>query len=193
MKICAGARGRAADGFGHGMRGFERRNDAFRAAQRDGGIDGSLSQQAQYSARAAIVQPGVLGTDGGVIEPGRNGMGERDLAVVVLQQIAARAVQHAGRAAGEARGMFAQFVAAAAGFDADQLHAVVLDERMEDADGIAAAADAGDDRVGQTAFGFQNLARALRCRSRGGSRAPWSDTDARPAPSRAGNACRRRW
>ncbi len=46
----------------------------------------------------------------------------------------------------------------AAGFDADQLHAFVFDERVEDADGVAAAADAGEDGIGQAAFGFENLA-----------------------------------
>ncbi len=53
--------------------------------------------------------------------------------------------------------MFAQFVAAAAGFHADQPHGFVLHERMENSDGIAAAADAGDHLIRQAAFGFENL------------------------------------
>ena len=40
---------------------------------------------------------------------------------------------------------------AAAGLDADQLHAGVVDERVEHAGRVAAAADAGDDHVGQLA------------------------------------------
>ena len=57
----------------------------------------------------------------------------------------------------EARGVFAQLCAAAAGFHADQFNFLVLDKFVEDADGIRAAADAGDDRGGQLAFGLENL------------------------------------
>ena len=39
----------------------------------------------------------------------------------------------------------------AAGLDADQPHAASSMKRVEDADGVAAAADAGDDGVGQAA------------------------------------------
>ena len=69
---------------------------------------------------AGVVQPGVLGADGGVVEAGGDGVRQRDLAVVVLQHVAVGAVQHAGQPAGEARGVLAECSAAAAGFDADQ-------------------------------------------------------------------------
>ncbi len=41
--------------------------------------------------------------------------------------------------------------------DADQLDAVVLDERVEHADGVGTTADTGDHRVGQAAFLLQDL------------------------------------
>ncbi len=75
-----------------------------------------------YSARLSVVQPGVLRADHGVIQARRNRMRQRDLAVVVLQQIAVGALQHAGSAAAEARRMLADAVAASAGLDAHQLH-----------------------------------------------------------------------
>ena len=53
--------------------------------------------------------------------------------------------------------MFAQLLAAAAGFHADQLHFLVSDELVKDANGIRSAADAGDDRCRQLAFGLENL------------------------------------
>ena len=53
--------------------------------------------------------------------------------------------------------MFAERVAAPAGFHADQFHRGIRNEGVEEADGIAAAADAGDQRIGQAAFGFENL------------------------------------
>src|SRR5271166_1160612 len=48
-------------------------------------------------------------------------------------------------------------MAAASGFDADELDAGVVEEGVEDADGVGASADAGDDGGGKLGFGFQNL------------------------------------
>ena len=53
--------------------------------------------------------------------------------------------------------MLAEGVAAASGFDADELDAGVVEEGVEDADGVGASADAGDDGGGKFGFGFQNL------------------------------------
>ena len=78
-------------------------------------------------------------------------MDVRGLAVRVLQHITERAVQHARLAMAERGGVVAGLVAAAAGLDADQLDAVIADERIEHAGRVAAAADAGDDDIGQPA------------------------------------------
>ena len=80
------------------------------------------------------------------------------LAVVVLHHVAEAAVEHAGLAVAERGGVVAGLRAAAAGLDADELDLVVLDERIEHAGRVAAAADAGDDRIGQAA---ELLARLL--------------------------------
>ena len=77
---------------------------------------------------------------------------------VVLEHEAARALQDAGTAAGEARRVLAGADAVAAGLDADQPRRRIADERVEDAHRVAAAADAGDDGVGQRA----ELLEALR-------------------------------
>ena len=54
----------------------------------------------------------------------------------------------------------------ACGLDADEAHVCVVEESVEDADRVRAAADAGDDGVGQAAFGLRGSARAPRRRSR---------------------------
>ena len=46
---------------------------------------------------------------------------------------------------------------AAAGFDADEFDVLVGDVLVEGTDGVRPAADAGDDRVGQTAFVLEDL------------------------------------
>ena len=92
-----------------------------------------------------------------VIQPGRDRVRQRDLAVFVLQHDSCTRLAGRRSAAAIARRMLAELVAAAAGFDADQLHAGIRNERVEQPDRVAAAADAGEDRIGQAALGLENL------------------------------------
>ena len=57
--------------------------------------------------------------------------------------------------------MFAKLRAAPTGFDANQLDAFVADKRVEQADGIAAPADAGVQRIRQAALSLKNLGARL--------------------------------
>ena len=82
LPLAAGAR---RIGFGHRVRRFERRNDAFRAREQARRVQRLGIGSRHVLGAALIVQPGVLGTDHGVIEPGGDGVRERDLAVVILQ------------------------------------------------------------------------------------------------------------
>ncbi len=74
-------------------------------------------------------------------------MGGGDLALGILEDHRAGAVEHSQGAAVEARRVLAQTPAAAAGLDADQAHPRVFQEGGEEADRVAAAADAGDREV----------------------------------------------
>ena len=93
----------------------------------------------------------MLRTDARIVEAGRDRMRADDLAVVVGHHVGAVAVQHAGLAGRQRRGMAAGLDAVTTGFDAVHLHAVMRNERVEQADRIAAAADAGDERIRQAA------------------------------------------
>ena len=107
---------------------------------------------------AGVAQPRVLGADAGIIEPGRDGVAFEDLSVVVLKQIGAVAVEHARTAAvHRSRVAVGDVEPVARRLDAVDLHAGVVQERMEQADGVGAAADAGHQRIGKTAFALQHL------------------------------------
>src|SRR5579871_837652 len=79
-------------------------------------------------------------------------MRQRDLTFGILQKIASRAVQHAGRSAGKSRGMLTKTRAVAAGFHSDEPYGLVANKGVEHADGVAATAHAGKKRIRQATF-----------------------------------------
>ena len=83
----------------------------------------SSSRQTGVRHAAGVFPIAVLGADAGIVEPGRDRMHVARLAVFVLHHVAEAAVQHAGLAVRQRRGVIARLVRAAAGFDADQLDA----------------------------------------------------------------------
>src|ERR1043166_4806112 len=87
-------------------------------------------------------------------------MRRRHLPVLVLQDVTHRALQHAGTPATarvESARVLAQLVAAPTSLDADHPPHLILQERVKQADRIRTTADTRDERVRQTAFGFENL------------------------------------
>ena len=143
------------------MRRLERRQDALVLGERLEAGQGLGIGHVAVLAASQIAQPGVLGAHRGVVEAGRDRVRQLDVPCLVLQHERARALQHAGAAAGEPRGVATGDDAFAAGLDADQPHALVVEEAVEDADGVAAAADARHHHVGQPAQLRQDLAARL--------------------------------
>ena len=137
---------------------FERRDDAFlRTAQlerlqRFGIGDGNIFRPADF------VQPRVFRPNPRIVQPGRDREPFEDLPVIILQQVGAVAVQHAGAPPGQRGAMLHLVVhALAARFDADDVHVLVVEKREEEAHSVGPAADGRDDRIGQTAFGLRHL------------------------------------
>ena len=101
------------------MAGFQRGNNAFRAAQVvKSGQRFSIRNTHIFSA-ARVFQPGVFGADAGIIQPGADAVGFNNLPVVILQHVGAVAVQHAGAAALQTGGVLAAVQSAPGGFHAD--------------------------------------------------------------------------
>ncbi len=77
-------------------------------------------------------------------------MGFDDLAVLILQEVGLGTVKHADRPLAECRRMFAAVDPLAGGFHADHLDRI-FQERIKESHGVAAATDAGHQRIGQSA------------------------------------------
>ena len=99
----------------------------------------------------------MLGADRGVVEARRNRVRQLDVAVRVLEHPGASALQDSDGAAGESRRVASRHDALAPGLDANEPHAGVADEGVEDAHRVAAAADTRDDRVREPADPLEHL------------------------------------
>lgn len=83
---------------------------------------------------------------------GRDGVRLDDLTIAILQHVRAHTVQHTWRSLAQRCTVTIRVYAVAACLDADQAHALVLDEGVEEADGVGAAADARNDGIGKLAL-----------------------------------------
>ncbi len=111
--------GGAFDDFGDGVGGFEGGDDAFELGEAEEGVEGIGVGGVGVFRAVLVTEPGVFGADGGVVESSRDGVGELDLAVIVLEEVGAGALEDAERAALEAGGVLFGEDAFAAGFDTD--------------------------------------------------------------------------
>src|SRR5580765_1928504 len=85
-------------------------------------------------------------------------MRQLDVPVLILQHVAPRSLEHTAASSCESRRVLPGLNAMTAGLDADQAHRAIVNERIEDAHGVAPAADARDDGVGEPAEGIETLA-----------------------------------
>ena len=139
------------------MAGLQRRQDAFGARELVERGQRLVVGDADVFGTAGVLEERVFRADAGIVEAGGDRMRLDDLAVVVAQHVGAVAVQHAGAARGQRCGVVPGRDALARRFGADDAHVAVVEERMEDADRVAAAADAGGDRVRKAAVFGQHL------------------------------------
>ena len=106
---------------------------------------------------AGVLEEGVLRTHRGIVQAGGDGVGLLDLAVLVLEDVGVGAVEDARGASRQRGAVLAGVEAQTARLDAHHAHARVVHELVEHADGVAAGAHAGDERVGQPALLGQDL------------------------------------
>lgn len=97
-------------------------------------------------------QISVLRTYPGVIQTGRYGIHGRDLPVGVLAEQGFHAVEDARGAFGHGGGMLPRVHPLPGGLASDHLHVPVVDERVEQPDGVAPATDARQKVIGDPAL-----------------------------------------
>ena len=148
-RLVAGAFGGELHGVGDGVGGLEGGEDALGFGHGGEGLERVGVGAGGVGRALGVVPVGVLGADAGVVEAGRAGVDAHGLAVVVLEDVGAGAVQDAGRAEGERGGVVAEVDRSSAGLDAVELNAIIGEEGEEDPRGVGPAADAGDDVVGE--------------------------------------------
>ena len=85
--------------------GLERGDDTFHAGHADKGVESLLVRHGVVLGAAKVLEERVLGSDAGVVEARGDGVRLDDLALLVLDEVGEGAVEDAGLAEGERRGV----------------------------------------------------------------------------------------
>ena len=118
----------------------------------------------------------MLGPERGIVEAGRDGMGLADHSALVLEYQSTGAMEHPHGRLGRAAGVSPGSDAEPPGFDSHLAHRRLVEERMEQADRVAAAAHARHQDVGEPSHGAGELRarldpdHALEVTNQGGKR-----------------------
>ncbi len=139
------------------MSGLNGGNDTLGAGEVFQGIYRLVVGDRNIFRPAGVVEPSVLRPDAGIVQTGGDGVNRRDLAKLVLAEVAFHTVEDAQPTGGHRGRGLKGIHAPACGLTADQPNAGILDKIVEGADGVAAAADAGDNRVRQLSLLGQHL------------------------------------
>src|SRR5690606_29928842 len=134
------------------MGGFQRRYDALKLGRQLERFERLVIKDRHVFHAASVTQPGMLRANARIVQAGGDRVAVQDLAVVVLEQLGAVAVENAGAARVHGSAMLDAIETTAASFDADDLDVLVIEEWMEDANGVRSAADCSDDHVRKASF-----------------------------------------
>src|ERR1700737_2130336 len=99
----------------------------------------------------------MLGSNGRVIEPCRDGMRLADLRVVILHHKGFGAMQDTDRPARQSCAVVRGIESSTPGFHADQVDVALVEKFREDTDRVGTPTDAGDYYIGQLAKRLQAL------------------------------------
>ena len=118
------------------MGGFEGGDDALGVSQFAEGGEGLVVGGVGIFGATDVLEVGVFGTDGGVVEAGAHGVGQFDLSVVVGEEPGFRSLENAEFSSLESGGVFFGKDPFAPGFHTDHRNVFIADEGMEESHGI---------------------------------------------------------
>ena len=145
---------REPHGVRHGVRGLQRGDDALVSRKRHERLDGFGVAGGFVGNATRVLQETVLRTHSRIIKPGRDRVHRRGRALLVLQQVTLEPVDGSGRAEGHGGGVLPDDVQVRPrGLHPEHLHLGVVEERGEEADGVAPAPHARHEVVGQVTAG----------------------------------------
>ena len=140
-----------------GMRSFERGNNAFCFRQQFEPSECFLVGRKIVFYATDLAQITVFGTNRGIIEPCGNRMRQLDLAILVREQKCFCSLKNTQSSSLKSRRVFPGSNSLPTSFDSDHPDGLVIQKRMEQANGVAAATNASDEQIGQTLFAVENL------------------------------------
>lgn len=144
-------------GVGDGVGAFEGGDDAFEAAELVEGVDGFLVVGIDVVHALLAFEHAVLWANSWVVESAGDRVDGRGFALFILQQQALEAVDDAWRTEVHGTGVVACLVGATGWLDSVEGGFAVAEKGGENAHGVAAAADTGEDVIGQLACHFVEL------------------------------------
>mmetsp|Transcript_20706 Transcript_20706/g.65502 ORF Transcript_20706/g.65502 Transcript_20706/m.65502 type:complete len:480 (+) Transcript_20706:426-1865(+) len=133
---------------GEGVGGLERGNDTLELGHELEGVQGLLVAHGVVLAAAHLLEEGVLRADARVVQTGGDRVGLDDLTVVILEEVGEGPVQHAGGAQRQRGGVAVGVDAIARSLHAHEADLLIVDELVEEAHRVGAAAHARHEEVG---------------------------------------------
>ena len=146
--------GAVFDRMGDGMGALQGGDDPLLPGEGDEGLHRLLVRDGDVAGASRVVEPGVLRPHAGIVEAGGNRVGVPDLAVFVLEEIGLVPVEDADPSRRDARRMEPRVESFPGRLDAGHRHAGIAEEGVEEPQGVASAADAGDEADREAALPF---------------------------------------
>ena len=141
-------------GLPNSMRSLQSWQDSFGMSQRAEPFQHMTVETLGVLDSTARLPKTVFRSNAGIVESRRNRVHIASLTVVVLHHVAEASMQDARLTVAQRRRVIASTPAASPSFDAEQTHLLVGNERKEHSRSIAAATDAGDHVIRQSANAF---------------------------------------
>merc|ERR1712176_898200 len=131
---------------------FQRRNDSLELSAELKSTQSFLVRRSDVLCTTRVLEERMLRTHTGVVETSTDRVRLGNLTKLVLQQVGAHTVQHTRRTATKRSRMTLRINTISTSLDTNQTNVLILNERMENADGVGSTTNARDDSVGKLAL-----------------------------------------